>query len=179
MRTIRPTPLILVVALAALMVALTVFTANAQSNTPTDVPLNWALTPSGLEKGDEFRLLLATSGVSDATSSSISTYNTFVQNAAAGGHADIQEYSSGFRVVGSTEGDDARDNTDTRYTSSDKGVPIYWLGGNKVADNYEDFYDGDLGRRDQPQGRERGRPLPERFHIRSCLDREQSQRDWA
>ena len=143
MRSIRPAPLILVVALAALVVALTAFPANAQSNTPTDVPLNWALTPSGLEKGDEFRLLLATSGVSDATSSSISTYNTFVQNAAAGGHADIQEYSSGFRVVGSTEGDDARDNTDTRYTSSDKGVPIYWLGGNKVADNYEDFYDGD------------------------------------
>ena len=143
MRAIRPVPLILVVALAALMVALTVFPANAQSNTPTEVPSNWALTPSGLEKGDEFRLLLATSGVSDATSSSISTYNTFVQNAAAGGHADIQGYSSGFRVVGSTEDDAARDNTATTYTSSNKGVPIYWLGGNKLADNYEDFYDGD------------------------------------
>ena len=35
------------------------------------------------------------------------------------------------------------DNTGTTYTSSDKGVPIYWLGGNKVADDYEDFYDGD------------------------------------
>ena len=32
-----------------------------------------------------------------------------------------------------TERNAARDN---------KGVPIYWLNGNKVADNYEDFYDG-------------------------------------
>ena len=38
---------------------------------------------------------------------------------------------------------DARDNTGTTYTSSNKGVAIYWLGGNKVADDYEDFYDED------------------------------------
>ena len=38
---------------------------------------------------------------------------------------------------------DARDNTSTTYTSSDKGVPIYWLDGNKVVDDYEDFYAGD------------------------------------
>ena len=33
---------------------------------------------------------------------------------------------------------DARDNTATTGT----GVPIYWLGGEKVADDYADFYDG-------------------------------------
>ena len=142
MRAIRPAPLILVVALAALMVALTAFPANAQSNTPTEVPSNWVLTPSGLSVGDEYRLLFATSGRRNAESSSIGTYNTFVQNAAASGHTAIQGYSSGFRVVGSTEAVDARDNTSTTYTSSNKGVPIYWLGGNKLADNYEDFYDG-------------------------------------
>ena len=32
-------------------------------------------------------------------------------------------------------------------------MPIYWLGGTKVVDDYEDFYDGRLGRRDQPQER--------------------------
>ena len=37
---------------------------------------------------------------------------------------------------------DARDNTGTTYTSSDKGVRIYWLNGDKAADQYEDFYDG-------------------------------------
>ena len=61
---------------------------------------------------------------------------------AAAGHASIRAYSSGFRVVGSTAAVDARDNTGTIYTSADKGVPIYWLGGSKVADDYEDFYDG-------------------------------------
>ena len=52
-------------------------------------------------------------------------------------------YSTGFRVVGCTADTDARDNTSTTYTSTDKGVPIYWLNGAKVADEYEDFYDGD------------------------------------
>ena len=50
----------------------------------------------------------------------------------------IQAYSSQFRVVGSTAAVDARDNTNTTGT----GVPIYWLNGGKVADNYADFYDG-------------------------------------
>ena len=32
--------------------------------------------------------------------------------------------------------------TDTTFTADDKGMPIYWLNGSKVADDYEDFYDG-------------------------------------
>ena len=54
----------------------------------------------------------------------------------------IRQYSDGFTAVGCTEEADARDNTQTRYTDSNTGVPIYWLDGNKVADNYRDFYDG-------------------------------------
>ena len=45
-------------------------------------------------------------------------------------------------MVGCTGNTDARDNTATTYTTADKGVRIYWLSGAKVADNYEDFYDG-------------------------------------
>ena len=56
--------------------------------------------------------------------------------------ASIRPYSSHFRVVGSTNAVDARDNTSTTYTATDKGVAIYWLNGSKVADDYEDFYDG-------------------------------------
>ena len=44
-------------------------------------------------------------------------------------------------MVGCTADTDARDNTATTYTTSDKGVPIYWLNGTKAADEYEDFYD--------------------------------------
>ena len=104
----------------------------------TEVAADWDLIPSGLGAGDSFRLLFATSTTRNAASSNISVYNTFVQNRAAAGHADIQGYSTGFRVVASTSATAARDNTSTTGT----GVPIYWLGGNKVADDYADFYDG-------------------------------------
>ena len=108
-----------------------------------EVPADWSLIPTGLVVGDQFRLLFLSSTKQNATLSNIADYNAFVQNRAAAGHPDIQAHSSGFRVVGCTGAIDARDNTDTRYTSTNKGVPIYWLNGNKVADEYEDFYDGD------------------------------------
>ena len=109
----------------------------------TEVPADWSLAPSGLGVGDQFRLLFISSMHRSASPSEIATYNTWIQARAANGHTDIQDYSSSFRAVGSTEDMDARDNTGTTYTSSDKGVAIYWLGGNKVADDYEDFYDED------------------------------------
>ena len=109
--------------------------ASAQEN---PVHPSWSLTPSGLSDGDQFRLIFVTSGTRDATSSNIGVYNTFVQNRAAAGHMEIRAYSSQFRVVGSTAAVDARDNTKTTGT----GVPIYWLNGGKVANNYADFYDG-------------------------------------
>ena len=110
--------------------------------TPLTVSSDWSLVPSGLGPGDRFRLMFISSGGRDARPTSIDTYNTWIQNLAAAGHTDIQGYSSAFNVVGSTADVDARDNTGTTYTSSDKGVPIYWLNGNKVADQYQDFYDG-------------------------------------
>ena len=105
------------------------------------VPSSWSLKPAGLSTG-EFRLIFLSSTKHNAESSNIGTYNTFVQNRAAAGHADIRDYSSAFKVVGCTADVDARDNTGTTHTSTDRGVPIYWLDGNKVADNYQDFYDG-------------------------------------
>ena len=108
----------------------------------TEVPSNWALKPTGLTSGDRFRILFLSSTTRDATSTDIADYNTFVQTAAAAGHAAIQDYSDGFRAVASTVADDARDNTYTTHTASEKGLPIYWLGGNNIADEYEDFYDG-------------------------------------
>ena len=106
------------------------------------VPSNWTLKPTALAAGAKFRLLFLSSTKRDATATDIATYNTFVQTRAAAGHADIRDYSAGFRVVGCTAAVDARDNTATTYTTTDKGVPIYWLNGAKAADQYEDFYDG-------------------------------------
>ena len=109
---------------------------------PTEVPSTWSLIPSGLGVGDEFRLLFVSSTTRTPQATGIGTYNTYVQNRAAAGHTDIRDFSSTFAAVGCTDAMDARDNTYTTYTSSDKGVPIYWLNGNNVADDYEDFYDG-------------------------------------
>ena len=74
---------------------------------------------------------------------------TFIRTNADAGHTGIRPYADGFNVVGCTAtrnsftegllpGVDARDNTSTTGT----GVPIYWLKGARVANNYADFYDG-------------------------------------
>ena len=109
----------------------------------TEVPADWGLKPTDVAAGSQFRLIFLSSTKRDATATAIATYNTFVQNLAAAGHTAIRAYSAGFRVVGCTADVDARDNTSTTFTTEDKGVPIYWLNGAKVADEYEDFYDGD------------------------------------
>ena len=111
-----------------------------KSHSVTEVASDWSLVPSGLNVGDEFRLLIITSTTRNGQSSTIGDYDTHVQGAVAGtsGHTDIQSHSSLFQVVGCTEAVDARVHTGTTGT----GVPIYWLNGNKAADNYADFYDG-------------------------------------
>ena len=106
------------------------------------VPADWSLKPNAVAAGAKFRLLFLSSTKRNSTATDIATYNTFIQTRAAAGHTDIQDYSAGFRVVGCTAAVDARDNTSTTYTATDKGVPIYWLNGAKAADQYEDFYDG-------------------------------------
>ncbi len=124
---------------------------KGEENDEFEVPADWSLIPTGLTGGDTFRLLFVT-GTGNPTSSNIADYNSFVQAQAAAGHTDIQDYSAWFRVVGSTADTDARDNTGTTYTATDKGVRIYWLNGNKVADNYEDFYDQSWDDETDPRG---------------------------
>ena len=107
------------------------------------VPADWPLVPSGLGEGDSFRLLFVTYGSTNAASCCISTYNNFVQGQLSrNGHDAIREYSGDFRAVVSDRWTDAITHTFTQHTYSDRGLPIYWLGGNKVADNYRDFWDG-------------------------------------
>ena len=76
----------------------------------------------------------------NADSTDVAVYDAHVQGRIAGiGHAEIKAYSSHFKVLGSTSTVNARMHTGTTGTG---GVPIYWLNGPKVADNYADFYDG-------------------------------------
>ena len=113
---------------------------QAPAYAQTDVPSDWPLKPSGLGAGEEFRLLLMTKNPLVADSTDIAVYNSYVQGrVSAIGHAEIKAYSSHFQVLGSTATVNARSNTGTTGSG---GVPIYWLSGSKVADDYPDFYDG-------------------------------------
>ena len=71
----------------------------------------------------------------------IADYDAHVQASISGrhAHAQIRAYSDEFKVLGSTASANVRDHTGTTGTG---GVPIYWLNGTKVADDYGDFYDG-------------------------------------
>ena len=133
-----------------------VFTVAPAStgNTAQTVPSDWECIPKDSSNnplftaGQSFRLLFVTSTKSDAQSSDIGTYNSFVQARANVHTACLQPFKDEFRALISTGTVDARDNTATApagisYTSGE-GVPIYWVKGGKVADDYADFYDGTL-----------------------------------
>ena len=120
---------------------LAVFCALAlpvSAHAQTVASASWSLTPSDLGEGDRFRLLFLTSAMRDATSTDIADYDAFVHNLAASGHGDLSRYSHLFKAFGSTASVDARDHTATAGT----GVPVYWLNGPRLADDYADFYDG-------------------------------------
>ncbi len=113
--------------------------ATSTSTVPTaqTVQSDWSLKPSGITAGQSFRLLFVTSTQTAATATGISTYNSFVQNA-ANNNTVLRPFKGEFRALVSTQTVDARGNTAT----TGAGVPIYWVGGAKVADDYADFYDG-------------------------------------
>ena len=119
--------------------------ASAQSMI---VPVDWALIPDtdsngpDFTTGQSFRLLFITSDTRNAASADIGTYNLAVQDTASnatGSGMPIADFSHQFRALISTPEVDARDNTAT----TGNGVPIYWLNGDKVADDYDNFYDGE------------------------------------
>ena len=109
---------------------------------PSQVTANDTYVPSDLSFGDIYRILFVT--IDGFPASTLRSANDRVIGAAG---TPIKLLVSGiantFRAVVSTRHVDARVNTGTTYTAADKGVPIYWANGGKVADDYEDFYDGD------------------------------------
>ncbi len=128
---------------AMLLAALVALLPGAPAGAQTRVSSDWPLIPPEVGAGDTFRLLFVTSTEVQLNSDSIHHYNAFVQARAAAGHAAIQSHSSLFRVLASTAAVAARDNTGTNPGTDGPGEPIFWLGsGVRVADDYEDLYDG-------------------------------------
>ena len=138
-----------ILTLAALLLALTLLSAGAPpasaqvdtAATEVEVFENWSLKPP-VAVGGKFRLLIVTSTALNASTTVMDSYNGIIRDSVAAGHTDIRPYSHLFNALGSTALVDAIDNTKTTHTTTDMGVPIYYLNGAKVADNYSAFYDG-------------------------------------
>ena len=125
-----------------------------------EVPLDWPLLPSGVAVGDTFRLLYVTSGETTASSRQGSVYDSFVRaeitgtQLKGGGVPELVPHAESFVSLVTTLGDGggtgtngARDRAQFNMYEIDKGEqpndPIYWVGGDKVADNASpDFIDG-------------------------------------
>ena len=120
----------------------------------TVVPDDWALLPSGVYPGQQFRLLFQSDAIRAANSSVLNQYDKWIQDRVSGhGHTDIRAHASGFHVVGSTATQNAHKETGTtpyntsgsiaRYRPLTKWTtPVYWLGGSKIAGTHNDFWDG-------------------------------------
>jgi hypothetical protein len=93
-------------------------------------------TPTDLNPGDQYRLVFVTSGVINATSSDIATYNTFVNNAAAA--SPLSSLGATWFALGSTATVNARNNT--QMTVSDVDTPIYLINDTRVANNVTQFW---------------------------------------
>jgi hypothetical protein len=89
-----------------------------------------ALTaPAGLAPGTHFRFIYLTSGGTQATSSDIAYYNSFVQSDASG--STFAGATVNWKAVASTATVNARDNVGGYGTS----VPVYLVTGTRVSDN--------------------------------------------
>ena len=85
------------------------------------IPASFTFAPPVVPVDRTFRLLFVTTQNTAATSANIATYNTFVQDSAAGGHSAISPFSSEFRAVIATEAGAVRDNRVMRFWA-DSGV---------------------------------------------------------
>ena len=139
---------------------------GATSPDPELVHANHPMIPDDLGVGDSFRLLFVTADTKAATSTSNLAYSNFI-NAPATHIVEpgnlVNEWGAvtiAQTAVLSLPGADARLRTDTTWTATDRGVPIYWLNGARVADDYADFYDGSWENEDKPRnGLGNPRPL--------------------
>ena len=93
------------------------------------------LEPPDLNRGDRYRLIFVTSGLTQAVSPDIAYYNDFVD-----GYGDAV-LPSDWRALASTLEVNARDNTGTTGSG---GVPLYRLDGVRVANDYADLWDASL-----------------------------------
>ena len=95
--------------------------------------------PSGLAPGSSYRLMFLTADPTAATSSDISTYNSFVNTEAQQNSLLPQ---NGWTAIVSTPTNNAIDNTDGGSTSSASYTsdPVFMVNGSEVTASLSDFF---------------------------------------
>lgn len=97
-----------------------------------------SFTPPNLPSGSAYRLIFVTSDTTDATSTAISTYNTFVTTAAG---FDSTLPSTSWSAIASTSTTSALNNVDAVCsTIGCQSAPIYLVDGTLVANNQSDLF---------------------------------------
>ena len=109
-------------------------------NDIVDLHANYAVNPAtGMpwKAGDTYRFSFTSSELTDATSSDINYYNTFVQDLADASPLNIGAAQGvTWKIIGSTATVYARDNTETNIEVYGTGESIYLLNGTIVAIDY-------------------------------------------
>ncbi len=101
--------------------------------------------PTSLNPGDPYLLAFLTSTRRDAQSPDISVYNTWVDDLAET-VPELAALNQDWKVLASTASVNARDNTGTlpSFAGGSLGVPVFLLNDTKLADNYDDLWDGSI-----------------------------------
>ena len=124
------------------------------------VPHTSPLVPGGLSVGDSFRLLFVTRGETAATTGGTGArahYDNFVRaeitgsQLKQGGVPDLRTHASKFvALITTNDGNNDGAEDAGMFRPHHLGappllpdVPVYWVGGNKIADDRADFTDGD------------------------------------
>ena len=129
---------------AGLFLAVAALAMAAVASTATAAPIT---LPTTLSPGDQYRLAFVTSTTRNATSTDIADYNDFVTDLVNdGSNPELVALGTTWKVIGSTSSISARDNTDTLpdFDGGSFGVPIFLLNNTKLADTYDDLWDGDI-----------------------------------
>lgn len=97
---------------------------------------------NSLSPGDKYRVLFVTTSLTAATSTSISTYNTFVQTAAAAGSV-TSSLGLSWMALASTLTDNAQTNASVLNTDTSP-VSFFNTNGDLLAVSGQDLWDGSL-----------------------------------
>ena len=88
--------------------------------------------PDGLSPGDTYHFAFVTSGYTNAASSNIADYNSFVNQQAELSGATTETWGINWYAIGSTETVDARDNAAVN-------AAVYLLNGTQVETGFNDM----------------------------------------